>query len=59
VAFPFAYKVSQYLIYEWPQSIAMEVTNNPTPKIIGTPLMLILPWMYPQYVIIQFGIVYH
>jgi len=50
VALSFAYKASQHRIYEWLQSIAMQITNDARPKILDAPLTLILPWAYPQYV---------
>ena len=55
----FAYEASQYPIYEWSQPIAKQITNDARPKIIDAPLTLILPWAYPQFVIIYFGIIYH
>jgi len=51
-ACPFAYEASQYCIYEWSQPITTQITNDARPKIVDTLLMLILPWAYPQYVII-------
>jgi len=59
VALSFAYKAIQYRIVEWPRLIATWITNDARPNIFDAPLMLILPWAYPQYVIIWFGIVYH
>jgi len=55
----FAYKASQYPIYEWTQPIAKQITNDARPKIVDAPSTLILPWAYPQYVIMYFGIIYH
>jgi len=52
MALPFAQNGGQYHIDEWPQMIAMQITNDARPKIIDAPLTLILPWAYPQYVII-------
>ena len=52
VAHSFAYKASQYLSYEWPQQIAMQITQDARPKILDAPLTLILPWVYPQSVVI-------
>jgi len=46
VALLFAYKGSQYRIYEWPQPIAMLITTDATPKIIDAPLKLLLLWEY-------------
>jgi len=40
----FAYKASQYRIYEWSQPIAKQSTNDARPKIFDSPLTLILPW---------------
>ena len=54
-----AYKASQDGIYEWSQPIAKQITNDARPKIVDSQLTLILPWTYPQYVIIYFGIIYH
>ena len=48
----FTYKASQYHIYEWSQLIAKQITNDTRPNIVDAPLTLILPWAYPQYVII-------
>jgi len=59
VVFSFAYKGGQYLIYEWPQPIATQITQDARPKFIDSPLTLILPWVYHTYAIISFGIVYH
>ena len=55
----FAYEASQYPIYEWSQPIAKQITNDARPTIVDAPLTLILPWAYPQFVIIYFGIIYH
>jgi len=52
VALLFAYTVGECLIYEWLQAIATDITHDVRPKIIDTALMLILPWVYPQYYII-------
>jgi len=41
VALSFANKASQYRIYEWPQPIATQITNNSKPKIVDAPLTLI------------------
>jgi len=59
VALAFAYTARQYRIYEWPQPIATQFTNDAGPKICEARLTLILPWGYPKYVMIEFGIVYH
>jgi len=59
VALSFANRGSQYRIYAWLQPIATQITNDGRPKIVDAPLALILPWAYPQYVIILFGIAYH
>ena len=37
----------------------MKITNDARLKIVDAPLTLILPWVYAQYVIIEFGIIYH
>jgi len=55
----FAYKASQYCMYEWSQPIAKQMTNDARPKIVEAPLTLILSWAYPQYVIINFGVINH
>jgi len=55
----FAYWASQYRNYEWSQPFAKQITNGARPKIVDAPLTLILPWAYPQYVIIYFGVIYH
>jgi len=55
----FAYKARQSCISEYSQPIAMPITNDARPKIIDAPLTLILPWAYPQYIINQFGLIYH
>jgi hypothetical protein len=47
-----ANKASQYLISEWPQPIANQITFD-------AQLMLIVPQAYAQYVIISFGVVDH
>jgi len=52
VALPFAYKASQYLIYEWSQPIATQITHDARLKMVDASLTLILPWAYPRYVII-------
>jgi len=52
VALSCAYKANQYRIYEWRQPIATQITNDARPRIIDAPLKLLLPWEYPQYVII-------
>jgi len=57
VAFSFAYIASQYLINEWPQPIAPQITHDARLRIVDAASTLILPWTYPPYVIIYFGIV--
>jgi len=52
VALSFAQKASLYHIYEWLQPIATQITNDARPEIVDAPLTLILPWVYPQYIII-------
>jgi len=54
-----AFIPSQCRIHEWSQPIAKQTTNDATPKIVDSPLNLILPCAYPQYVIINFGVIYH
>ena len=41
VALSVAWKASQYHIYEWPQPIATQISNDARPNIIDTPLTLI------------------
>jgi len=41
-AMSLAYKGSQYFIYETLQQFTTQTTNNATPKIVDTPLTLIL-----------------
>jgi len=48
VALSFAWKASQYHIYESPQPIATQITNDARPKIVDPPLTIILLWAYPQ-----------
>jgi len=55
----FAYKASQYRIYEWSEPFAKQITNDARPKIVDAPLTLILPWAYPQYGMIYCGVIYH
>jgi len=55
----FAYKASQYRICEWSQPFAKQITSDARPKIVDTPLTLILRLAYPQYVIIYFGVLYY
>jgi len=43
VALSFAYKASQYRMYEWLWPIATHITNGARPQIVDTPLLLILP----------------
>jgi len=58
VALCSAWTASQYPIPEWPQPITTQSTNDARPKLIDAPLTLILPCAYPEYVIIQFGLIY-
>jgi len=55
----FAYIASQYCIYDWSEPIAKQITNDARPEIVDAPLTFILPWAYPQYVIIYFCVIYH
>jgi len=57
VTLAFADTASQYLIYDCLQPITTQITHDAQPKIVQAALMLILPGAYPQYAIIQFGIV--
>jgi len=47
-----AYTASRYLMYEWPQPIGTQITHDARPNIVYALLTLMLPWVYPQYVII-------
>jgi len=58
VTFSFAYTGEPYLMYECSQRITTPITQYARPKTVRTPLMLILPQVYPQYVIICFRIAY-
>ena len=42
-AHSFAYRASQYRIYERTQPIPKQITNDARPKIVDAPLTLILP----------------
>jgi len=55
----FADEASQYRSYEWSQPIAKQITTDARPNIIDTMFTLILPWVYPQYIIMYFGVIYH
>jgi len=55
----FAYKGSQYFVYDNSQPIAPQTNQNTWPRIIAAPLTLILPRVYPHHAIISFAIVYH
>jgi len=48
----FADQASQYHMWEWSLPIATHITNDARPNMVDGPLMLILPWVYPQYVMI-------
>jgi len=52
MALSFACRASQYFIYEWPQQIATQITNDARPTVVAALLTIILPWAYPQYGII-------
>jgi len=41
MALYFAKEASQYHMYEWPQPIATQITNDATPKIVDSLLTLI------------------
>jgi hypothetical protein len=49
---------SQYWDYIWQWLIHFSLTRLTGPIIVDSPLMLSLPWAYPQYGTIHFGIVY-
>jgi len=59
VALCFAHKASQCHTYEWLQPIAMQIMNDARSDIVDTLWTLRLAWVYPQYVITEFGIVYY
>jgi hypothetical protein len=46
-------------VYDYLQPIAHEITQDTWPKTVDAQLTLILPWVYPQYAIIWFGVVHH
>jgi len=58
-AYYFAYKASEYLIDQYSEPIATQINNDARLKTVDSPLTLILPWAYPQYLIIQCGLIYH
>jgi len=55
----FAYKGSENCVYDYLKPIAPTITQDTWPRIVDAPLMLILPRVYPQYIIIWFGVVHH
>jgi len=55
----FAYKGSQYFVYDNWQPIAPQITHDTLPRIIDALLTLILPQEYPHHTIIWSGVVYH
>jgi hypothetical protein len=55
----FAYKGSQYFIYDYLQPIANKILQDTWPRIVDPPLTHILPPVYPQYAIIWFCVVHH
>jgi hypothetical protein len=57
IDFPSVYTGSRYVIYESQQPIAMHSNPDAKPGVAAL-LSLILPWAYPQYGTIHFGIVY-
>jgi len=57
VALSLANKDSQYLVSEWLQPIANQITHDARLTIVDAKLMRIVPWAYVQYVIISFGVV--
>jgi len=59
IAFCFACNGGQEVLCDWLQPSGGVISQNAWPKIVDTPLMLILPWLYPQYAIIYFGTVHH
>jgi len=59
IAICFAYKGSQKFLYDKLMPIGGVICQDAWPKIVDAPLTLILPWLYPQYAIIQFGTVHH
>jgi len=59
IAICVAYKGGQELLCDWLQPSGGVISKNVWPKIVNAPLMLILPWLYPQYAIIYFRTVHH
>jgi len=59
IAICFGYRGSQKLVYDLRQPIGGVISRKVWRKIVDTLLTLILQWLYPQYVIIQFGTIYH
>jgi hypothetical protein len=55
----FAYKGSENCVYGYLQPIAHNITQDTWPRVVDAPLTLILPWVYPQYPIIWFGVFHH
>jgi len=55
----FAYKGSKYFVFDNLQPIAYNITQDRWPRIFDAPLTLNLSQVYPQYVIIWFGVVHH
>jgi hypothetical protein len=49
IAICFAYKGGQKNLCDWLQPIGGLISQDAWPKIVDTPLMLILPWLYLQY----------
>jgi len=59
IAICFAYKGRQKFLYDWLQPIGGVISQDAWPTIVDPLLTLILPWLYPQYAIIQFGTLHH
>jgi len=51
IAICFAYKGRLKYVYDSVQPIRGVISQDAWPKIVDAPLMLILPWLYPQYAI--------
>jgi len=59
IAVCFASKGGLNFFCDWLQPIGGVISQDAWPKIVDAPLMLILPWLYPQYAIIHFGTIHH
>jgi len=57
--FSFAYKGSQYFVYDYLKPITPQITQDTWPRIVDARLTLILPRVYSQYAISSFGVDHH